>query len=384
MARRRIDPGSLRRPDGLLQAEQSRQGDAPATVKGYAEYPPRQRKVLGDPAGRRRQRLGLSQGLVRGPEGEGGVQGQVRLRTGRAEGLQAAARHRRVLLSARSEALRRRASTPTTPTTRWRWASSRPSSATAASSATTRRTRSTASSTRRKPSKALEMYQRALQVHASGLGQGVLPRGQPGDHRGPGGDEHELLRLLPGAGEPGDQPERRRSPASSPIRQARPASSFAALGGQGISIVSYSKKRTRRRSSWSGSSGRRPAEMGGARRLHLQQAVLESSDEFRNATPYNKAFYQIDADGEGLLGDAGIRRTAGSDEPAASIRYVVGGKGTARRALDATDRRTGRRRSTSTSATSQLNSQQRPEERQPPPVAHLTPGEEDVVDKRRP
>ena len=58
---------------------------APATVKYYAEYPG-QRQVLGDPARGRRHRLGLPQGLVRGPEGEGGLQGQVRLRSRRAEG----------------------------------------------------------------------------------------------------------------------------------------------------------------------------------------------------------------------------------------------------------------------------------------------------------
>ena len=68
----------------------------------------RQPQILGDSARGRRHRLGLSQGLVRGPQGKGGVQGQVRLRPRRAEGLQADARHRRVLLSARSEALRHR------------------------------------------------------------------------------------------------------------------------------------------------------------------------------------------------------------------------------------------------------------------------------------
>ena len=60
------------------------------------------------------------------------------------------ARHRRVLLSAGREEVRHRASTPTTPMTRWRWASRAPSSATAASSATTRPTRSTASPTRQR------------------------------------------------------------------------------------------------------------------------------------------------------------------------------------------------------------------------------------------
>ena len=81
---------------------------APATVKYYAEYPKGSRQVLGDPARGRRHRLGLSQGLVRGPEGEGSLQGEVRLRPRRAEDLQGAARHRRVLLSSRPEAVRHR------------------------------------------------------------------------------------------------------------------------------------------------------------------------------------------------------------------------------------------------------------------------------------
>ena len=52
---------------------------APATVAGYAEYPPEQRQVLGDSARGRRHRLVLPQGLVRGSEGEGRVQEEVRL-----------------------------------------------------------------------------------------------------------------------------------------------------------------------------------------------------------------------------------------------------------------------------------------------------------------
>ena len=77
--------------------------------------------------------------------------------------------------------------------------------------------------------KALEAYKELYYVHASGLGQGLLRRGQPGDHREPGRDEHELLRLLPGAGQRGDQPQRQehrllRQPAGPerrPVRRAR-------------------------------------------------------------------------------------------------------------------------------------------------------------------
>ncbi len=60
---------------------------APATVTYYAEYPEGRRQILGDPARRRCRRLGLPQGLVRGPEGKGGVQGQVRLRSRRSADL---------------------------------------------------------------------------------------------------------------------------------------------------------------------------------------------------------------------------------------------------------------------------------------------------------
>ena len=52
---------------------------APATVDGLRRVPEGQRQVLGDPARGRCDRLGLPQGLVRGPEGEGGVQEEVRL-----------------------------------------------------------------------------------------------------------------------------------------------------------------------------------------------------------------------------------------------------------------------------------------------------------------
>ena len=56
-------------------------GDRASTMPSI----PAAAEVLGDSARRRRQRLGLPQGLVRGPEGDGGLQGQVRLRPRRAE-----------------------------------------------------------------------------------------------------------------------------------------------------------------------------------------------------------------------------------------------------------------------------------------------------------
>src|SRR5438477_304006 len=57
-----------------------------------------------DPANYR-QRLGLPQGLVRGLQGEGRVQEEVRLRPGHTQGLHAATRHRGVLPSTQRKAL---------------------------------------------------------------------------------------------------------------------------------------------------------------------------------------------------------------------------------------------------------------------------------------
>jgi multiple sugar transport system substrate-binding protein len=66
---------------------------------------------------------------------------------------------------------------------------------------------------------------------------------------------------------------------------------FAALGGQGISIVSYSKNQEEAMKflEWfiKDDTQKKWAELGG---YTCSQAVLKS-DEFQNATPYNKAFY---------------------------------------------------------------------------------------------
>ena len=66
---------------------------------------------------------------------------------------------------------------------------------------------------------------------------------------------------------------------------------FAALGGQGVSIVSYSKNKDESMKflEWfiKDSTQKKWAELGG---YTCSQAVLKSA-EFQNATPYNKAFY---------------------------------------------------------------------------------------------
>ncbi len=66
---------------------------------------------------------------------------------------------------------------------------------------------------------------------------------------------------------------------------------FAALGGQGISIVNYSnnKEEAFKFLQWfiKDETQKKWAELGG---YTCNKAVLESA-EFQNATPYNKAFY---------------------------------------------------------------------------------------------
>jgi multiple sugar transport system substrate-binding protein len=67
---------------------------------------------------------------------------------------------------------------------------------------------------------------------------------------------------------------------------------FAALGGQGVSVVSYSKKRDQALKwlEWfvRDDVQQRWAELGG---YTCNEKVL-SSEKFRKATPYNEAFYQ--------------------------------------------------------------------------------------------
>jgi len=109
---------------------------------------------------------------------------------------------------------------------------------------------------------------------------------------------------------------------------------FAALGGQGISIVSYSENQEEsfKFLQWfiKDETQKRWAELGG---YTASAAVLES-EEFRTATPYNEAFYQtmfkvkdfwaVPEYAE-LLGQLNQR----------IYPYIVGGEGTAKDALDA-------------------------------------------------
>ncbi len=110
---------------------------------------------------------------------------------------------------------------------------------------------------------------------------------------------------------------------------------FAALGGQGISVVSYSKKQeaSMKFLEWfiKDETQKKWAELGG---YTASQSVLKSP-EFQNATPYNKAFY----DTMFMVKDfwATPEYAEILDQMNQHIYpYVVGDKGTAQEALDAT------------------------------------------------
>ena len=108
---------------------------------------------------------------------------------------------------------------------------------------------------------------------------------------------------------------------------------YAALGGQGISIVSYSQKQDEsfKFLQWfiKDETQKRWAELGG----YTASAKVLESPEFRNATPYNEAFYQtmfivkdfwaVPEFAE-LLGQLNTR----------IYPHIVGGEGTAKEVLD--------------------------------------------------
>lgn len=109
---------------------------------------------------------------------------------------------------------------------------------------------------------------------------------------------------------------------------------FAALGGQGISIVSYSenKEEAMKFLEWfiKDETQKKWAELGG---YTCNKAVLESA-EFQNATPYNKAFYETMFK---------VKDFWAVPEYAELLQqlnqrvypYVVNGQGTAKETLDA-------------------------------------------------
>ncbi|WP_395541331.1 ABC transporter substrate-binding protein [Neotabrizicola sp. sgz301269] len=109
---------------------------------------------------------------------------------------------------------------------------------------------------------------------------------------------------------------------------------FAALGGQGISIVSYSKNQEEafKFLEWfiKDETQKRWAELGG----YTASAKVLESPEFRNATPYNEAFYQTMF----MVKDFWAVPEYAELLTAANERiypYIVGGEGTAKEVLDA-------------------------------------------------
>ncbi|MEO9613191.1 MAG: extracellular solute-binding protein [Nitratireductor sp.] len=109
---------------------------------------------------------------------------------------------------------------------------------------------------------------------------------------------------------------------------------FAALGGQGISIVSYSQNKDEAMKflEWfiRDDVQKRWAELGG----YTCHAKTLESEEFRNATPYNEAFYQT------MFKVKDFWAVPEFAELLQQINqriypYIVGGEGTAKEALDA-------------------------------------------------
>lgn len=109
---------------------------------------------------------------------------------------------------------------------------------------------------------------------------------------------------------------------------------FAALGGQGISIVSYSENQEEAMKflEWfiKDETQKRWAELGG---YTASAAVLES-EEFRNATPYNEAFYQTMFKVKDFWAVPEYAELL-SQLNQRIYPYIVGGEGTAKETLDA-------------------------------------------------
>ncbi|MBU4531920.1 MAG: extracellular solute-binding protein [Hoeflea sp.] len=108
---------------------------------------------------------------------------------------------------------------------------------------------------------------------------------------------------------------------------------FAALGGQGISVISYSENQEESMKflEWfiKDDVQKRWAELGG---YTASAAVLES-EEFQNATPYNKAFYET------MFKVKDFWATPEYAELLIQMNqriypYITGGEGTAKDALD--------------------------------------------------
>ena len=205
-------------------------------------------ELLGAAGDGRRRRLDLPQGLVRQARAAGGVQGEVRLGSRRADDLRPAEADRRVLPEAARSTARPSTAPRSTPSAARKaspWAPWTCSTASASSTRTpTSPTRWKASSTPTKSVAGLEFYKALYDcctppgASNSYMGEGVdaFKSGQVAMHMNfaftwPGLQKDEKVG--------GDK-------IGFFVNPGRPdGEQFAQLGGQGISVVSYSDNRTR-------------------------------------------------------------------------------------------------------------------------------------------
>lgn len=109
---------------------------------------------------------------------------------------------------------------------------------------------------------------------------------------------------------------------------------FAALGGQGISVISYTQneEEAMRFLEWfvKDETQKRWAELGG----YTASAAVLNSEEFQNATPFNKAFYEtmFKVKDFWALPEYAELLTEAADT---FYPYVVDGQGTAQETMDA-------------------------------------------------
>ena len=181
---------------------------------------------------------------------------------------------------------------------------------------------------------ALDLYKEFYKFVPPGIEQRFLPGKQQPLHQRPGGDGDELFRLLPGAGQHGNQPARRqhrlfRQPAGPD------GARHAALGGQGISIVNYIDDERKQAAmdflKWFGQNDVQLewAALGG---YTCNEEVL-NSPEFLENTPYNQAF----ADSMKMVKDFWAVPVYGELLEVSQRElhnFVVVGEGTAQETLD--------------------------------------------------
>ena len=108
---------------------------------------------------------------------------------------------------------------------------------------------------------------------------------------------------------------------------------FAALGGQGISLISYSQNQEEAMKflEWlvKDETQKRWAELGG----YTAAAAILESEEFQNATPYNKAFYETMFKVRDFWALPEYAELLDEGQQAL-YEYVVNGNGTAKETLD--------------------------------------------------